>query len=224
MIDNIIKKFIVHYATNVKHIDFTHEWIYVRKKQHFVKENKPDCFCQNRYELYDSLTLDLSAPFTYIEFGVYKGESINYWVSKNINQESKFFGFDTFTGLPEDWTKNKPKGSYSAEGKIPVINDKRVAFEVGLFNETLPTFIKSKFNPNLKTIIHLDADLYSSTMYVLSILMPYLKKDDIIIFDEFGGHLLHEFKAFCDFKSFSGINLKLIAATKNFQQTAFKIK
>ena len=44
-------------------------------------------------------------------------------------------------------------------------------------------------------IIHLDADLFSSTIFVLSQLYPYLKKGDIIFFDEFNV-ANHEFLAF----------------------------
>ena len=32
----------------------------------------------------------------------------------------KGFGFDTFTGLPEDW-RGQPKGAYSSFGSIPKI-------------------------------------------------------------------------------------------------------
>ena len=46
----------------------------------------------------------------------------------------------------------------------------------------------------------MDEDLYSSTLFVLTKLIPFLEKDDVIIFDEFGVPT-HEFRAFSDIVS-----------------------
>jgi O-methyltransferase len=223
MIDKIIKHIIVKYATNPKYINYTHEWIYVKKKQDFVKGINATIFLE-REAMYDFILKNRISEqaYSFLEFGVYKGESLKFWLNHTQNKNSKFYGFDTFTGLPEDWTKNRPKGSYSANGILPDIKDERVEFVVGLFNNTLPSFLNS-FTNDKKNIIHLDADLYSSTMYVLNTMLPYLKSGDILVFDEFGFQLLHEFKAFIDFISYNSINYKCIGATTNYHQVAIEI-
>ena len=61
---------------------------------------------QKRYELYAYILkengLD-TVDCDYIELGVYQGQSFKWWVEHNQNPNSRFYGFDTFEGLPEDW-------------------------------------------------------------------------------------------------------------------------
>jgi hypothetical protein len=69
----------------------------------------------------------------------------------------------------------------------------------------------------------MDADLYSSTLFTLTTLAPYLKKGDIIFFDEFCVPT-HEFLAVKNFTESYYINLKPIAASNNFLFTAFVVE
>ena len=68
----------------------------------------------------------------------------------------------------------------------------------------------------------MDADLYSSTIFVLTQLVPFLNKDDIIIFDEFGVPM-HEFRAFQDFFNSFYMKFELLSATNNYLQIAIKL-
>jgi hypothetical protein len=68
----------------------------------------------------------------------------------------------------------------------------------------------------------MDADLYSSTLYVLTSLSQYLRKVDILIFDEFNIPM-HEFKAFPEWIKAYHINYKVLAASNNYYQVAVKI-
>lgn len=55
----------------------------------------------------------------------------------NTCPDSRFFGFDTFEGLPEDWTAgNTRKGGFDVGGAVPDLPDPRVRFVKGLFQET----------------------------------------------------------------------------------------
>ena len=125
----------------------------------------------------------LTETINYIEFGVAGGHSFKWWLEQNKNADSNFYGFDTFDGLPEDWGPFK-KGSFTNNNAVPEINDARGKFYTGLFQQTVPTFVKELDNSK-RNVLMMDADLYSATLYALTSLAPYLKKGDIIFFDEF---------------------------------------
>lgn len=159
-------------------------------------------------------------PVNYMEFGVAQGQSFRWFLQQNLLPESRFYGFDTFTGLPEDWGPMK-KGTFNNGNKVPEINDTRGKFYQGLFQQTVPSFLKEVSN-NRRNIFMMDADLYSATLYALTSLAPIMKKGDIIFFDEFAVPT-HEFKAFLDFTQSYYINLELIAAANNYYFAAFKV-
>ena len=69
----------------------------------------------------------------------------------------------------------------------------------------------------------MDADLYSATLYVLTLMTPFLKKGDIIFFDEFNVPM-HEFKAFSEWSNSFYLDYEIIGSVNNFYQTAIKIK
>jgi hypothetical protein len=160
-------------------------------------------------------------PLTYFEFGVASGASLKWWQDANKNEASRFFGFDTFTGLPESWGGFYLQGDMKHD--VPVTSDKRVEYVKGLFQDTLNRFIDNQKEFLLlprRKLIHLDADLYSASIFTLSQLYPYIKKGDIILFDEFNVPL-HEFKAYLEFTGAFYKKLKPVAAVNNFYQTAF---
>lgn len=162
----------------------------------------------------------LNGPVDYIEFGVSRGVSFRWWVNRITDSGARFYGFDTFTGLPEAWGKFQ-KGDMDNKCKPPEIDDDRVKFYQGLFQQTLNGFLKS-YVPNKKRVIHLDADLYSATIYALTTMSPYIQKGDILFFDEFNVPL-HEFKAFTEWTTSFYIDYEVLGSTNNFHQVAFKI-
>lgn len=175
-----------------------------------------------RYKLYIQLieTENLKGPIDYIEFGVAKGLSFRWWAEHIKDTDARFYGFDTFTGLPEDWGHFK-KGDMANNNVPPEMNDDRCRFYQGLFQQTLPDFMKSYY-PHYRKVIHMDADLYSSTLYALTSITHVLQKGDIIIFDEFNVPM-HEFKAFTEWTQSYYINYEILGAINNFYQVAVKI-
>jgi O-methyltransferase len=161
-------------------------------------------------------------PVSYLEFGVSAGWSFNWWMKNCNNAASRFYGFDTFEGLPEDWGLFS-KGDMNAG--IPAINDDRGQFIKGIFQNTLNDFLAehgASFKGK-KKLIHMDADIFSATLFALSQLYPYLEKGDIIMFDEFNVYG-HEFMAYRLFTECFYIKLKPISAQNNFYHTAFEVE
>jgi hypothetical protein len=177
-----------------------------------------------RYNLYEAVSkgegLGISA-IDYFEFGVGGGHSFQWWLQNNKNQESRFFGFDTFEGLPETWGAFE-KGSMAVQLESLDITDSRANFYKGLFQQTLVPFLEIYDAKNQK-LIHLDSDLFSSTIFTLSQLYRFLKNGDILLFDEFAVPQ-HEFLAFKIFTESFYVKYEVIGAANNYLFTAIKIK
>lgn len=179
---------------------------------------------KNRYQLHDTILEDLkNESILYYEFGVAEGDMIKYWSTKNQSVDSRFVGFDSFEGLPERW-ENKDKKHFDQKGNFPDINDTRVSFVKGWFQDSVyEKLAESKFDK--QCVFHLDADLFSSTLFVLFQIYPKLKTNDILIFDEFSSHT-HEYEAWETFKKCCNNkwSFEFIGAVNNYRQVAFILK
>lgn len=203
-------------------------WIQRNKKAFLSSDHySPVRDYNKRYQLYQFIADNESLAgkeIVYLEFGVAAGASFNWWLKTNTHPDSRFFGFDTFEGLPEKWGSFYDKGDMRFE--MPEINDPRGKYIKGLFQDTLPGFIedqKDQLKSQATRVILMDADLYSATIFTLSQLFPVLKKGDIIMFDEFSV-AMHEFKAFVEFTGNFYIKLTPIAAVNNFYQVGFRVE
>src|ERR1700758_4121562 len=74
---------------------------------------------ESRKDLYRYLIKNegCGEAINFFEFGVATGISFKWWLEENKNPDSKFYGFDTFTGLPENWNLFN-KGAMSNGGKV----------------------------------------------------------------------------------------------------------
>jgi hypothetical protein len=158
-----------------------------------------------------------SEKVLYLEFGVAKGFSIRHWSGRLQHPAAMFHGFDSFEGLPEE-TGPWKKGQFAAGGRVPDIQDSRVRFFKGWFDQTLPSY---SLPPHDVLVINLDADLHSSTIFVLRCLRPYIKKGTFIYFDEMN-HVEHEPRAFNEFLEETGLKFQLISADYTLAYVAFE--
>jgi len=142
----------------------------------------------------------------YLEFGVFEGKSMRWW-SRNLSEPgAKLIGFDSFEGLPEDWRPGVAAGHFKTNGP-PHIDDSRVSFQVGWFEETLPRFTVPEHD---QMVLNVDCDLYSSASTVLRWAEPYLCPGTLIYFDEFPDRD-HEMKAFYELCARSSLRFKPVA-------------
>jgi O-methyltransferase len=208
---------------HLSHTSMLSKWIRKNSHHNFNDFYTPTLFYGKRYELFEYVIGQYikDAPIDYFEFGVSKGSSFRWWVNNLKNTETRFYGFDTFTGLPEAWGPYK-KGDMGNGNEPPKIEDNRHVFYQGLFQQTLIGFL-STYKAGKPKVIHMDADIYSSTLYVLTLLTPFLQKGDILLFDEFNVPM-HEFKAFTEWTNSFYIDYEVIGSVNNYYQTAILLK
>jgi Methyltransferase domain len=134
----------------------------------------------------------------FLEFGVYKGDSINRLAA--LRPGVRWYGFDSFVGLPQAWTMGARTGAFSIGGKLPSVRDNVTLIE-GFFEQSLPPFAAEHRGSKI-ALLHVDCDLYSATRTIFAELGDMLQAGSIVIFDEFinyAGWQDGEYKAFCEF-------------------------
>lgn len=161
--------------------------------------------------------LGFDIQLDYLEFGVYRGETLDRWSKLNINPDSLFYGFDSFEGIPEQW-RSRPQGYFDLGGRIPHFEDRRINCVKGWFNKTLPYFFQSTGIPRKDStvLVHIDADLYSSALFCLTMLHHHIP-NYYVMFDEFGAG---EGRALRDFISAYGVKFEALIGAKRKKSSA----
>jgi len=136
----------------------------------------------------------------YYEFGIFKGYS--FWhaqrtAAKHGLDTMRFYGFDSFRGLPKvhgrDRTRNDDfyEGQYNCSkakvaeylGRAGVDWEKTFLIE-GFFEESLHAETKRAHGMNKIAIALIDCDLYASTVEVLNFISDMIIDQTILIFDD----------------------------------------
>jgi len=143
-----------------------------------------------------------------LEFGVEKGASLRHLASLTSRQ---VHGFDSFEGLPGDWSGTKEAaGAFSRRGQLPKIPT-NARLHVGWFDATLPKFLAE--DPQDCALVHVDCDIYISTVSLFNALRDRIKPGTVIVFDEYfnyPGWRGHEYKAFQEFIAATGLTYRYL--------------
>ncbi len=127
---------------------------------------------------------EVSLPGDFLQFGVFKGHTARIFESF-ILPGRKLHLFDSFEGLPESWTNTEfGKGYFAVDAsEVYAFDPSRTVIHKGWFSDTIGPYKEKNSNPI--AMIHLDADLYSSTITVLEELNDQIVPGTILLFDEF---------------------------------------
>lgn len=151
-----------------------------------------------------------------LEFGVFKGRSINYMAT--VRPDARFHGFDSFEGLPEVWKSNSI--GHFATNLADIKFRENVVIHTGMFDATLPLYITEKTGRVLQGI-HIDCDIGSSTKSVFNHLSALIESSKpLLLFDEmynYPDYDKHEAGAFCDWVNQNQVAFKIIARTSHEQ-------
>ncbi len=189
---------------------------WMARNKYLVKRRLPD-----RYAVFDVVVEQVREKrVLYLEFGVFQGASMRYWANALKHPEARLHGFDSFEGLPEDLDMDGPyvKGVFDVQGRIPQVNDPRVTFFKGWFEEVLPSY---RLPEHEVLVVVIDADLYSSTRCVLQRLRPFLKAGDFLYFGDMS-RPDHEPRALEEFVRESGLRFQLVAADYSLNNAFFQ--
>jgi hypothetical protein len=143
-----------------------------------------------------------------LEFGVEKGGSIRALAAGTSRD---IHGFDSFEGLPEDWSGTAEKrGKFTLSGRMPAV-PANVRLHKGWFDQVLPGFLAA--NSGSVAFVHVDCDIYSSTRTVLWGLADRLRAGTVLLFDEYFNYpnwRRHEFRAFQEFVREFGVQYRYL--------------
>jgi Macrocin-O-methyltransferase (TylF) len=162
-------------------------------------------------------TLGICAHSDYMEFGVYRGFSL--WYAQALSRDMeiadmRFFGFDSFKGLPVLKGKDKngdfQKGMFKSSRPFVEknldhygVDWKRTFLVEGYYSESLNENTKKEHRFRECAVCVIDCDLYEATRDVLNFVGPLLGEKAFIVFDDWNCYQADpergERKAFSEF-------------------------
>jgi predicted O-methyltransferase YrrM len=175
---------------------------------------------ETQRELLDYALSQTKAAGHYLEFGVFSGGTIRHMAK--YKPAVTFHGFDSFEGLPEAWAGfSLGSRAFTRGGRLPRVPG-NVVLHKGWFRDTIPAWCGHDAGP--VAFLHIDCDLYSSTVDIFHGLAERLQPGTVIVFDEYfnyPGWERHEFKAWQEFVSDRRIEYAYLGYAR--QQVALRI-
>lgn len=180
-------------------------------------------------------------PQTFFEFGCHSGRTFSAAVNASRYlrmSNAQFYAFDSFEGLPET---NEADDGYFRTGSfctsradfVRIVKEKTglklpdANIVQGFYCDSLTAELQARL-PKVG-VVHIDVDLYSSTMDVLAFLKPLLVPGSLLVFDDWycfpGGSLQGERKALSEFlQTNGGFAVEPWKAYSTFGQSFFVTK
>jgi hypothetical protein len=155
-----------------------------------------------------------------LEFGVATGRTLNHFARALPGKI--IHGFDSFKGLPEDWTSRMRRGFF-ARRDLPKVRSNCRLWS-GWFDDTLPDFL-TKYDEPI-ALLHIDCDLYSSALTVLGCLQKRIVPGTVIIFDEYmnyPGWQKDEFRAWQEYCQKYAVEYEYIGYVSRHQKVAVRV-
>ena len=141
----------------------------------------------------------LASRGDYFEFGVYRG--FTFWHAQNVvtklgNDSMRFFGLDSFCGLPTPKGIDEYKGDfYTAQYRADLayvremldrhgVDWDRTFLIPGYYKDTLTVGLRKRHGLSKAAVVLIDSDLYQSASQALDFVGQLLMDGSIIVFDD----------------------------------------
>jgi len=193
----------------------------------YIETNMPDAIgFETQKEVLDYALSQMTVAGGYLEFGVFKGGTIRY-IEKRLRRMGKtdaiIHGFDSFQGLPKAWGGSSlGRSAFSTKGKLPRVPP-NVVLHKGWFTDTILQWRASVTAP--LAFLHVDCDIYSSTVEVLEGLYDRMQVGTVIVFDEYFNYpnwKQHEFRAWRECVERHNLTYEYLAFARH--QVAIRIR
>jgi O-methyltransferase len=140
------------------------------------------------YIIYQFLRQTANLKGDIAEIGVYKGGTARLISTVTAGTEKHIHLFDTFSGMPPT---NAAKDNFYEQGSFKDTSLQRVksflkdctniTIYPGIFPGTAEPILNKQFS-----FVHVDVDIYQSTLDACSFFYPRLAKGGILLFDDYG--------------------------------------
>lgn len=162
----------------------------VQSSADFIEPLLSSSLLINRIDMVRDFALDRApAEGLLLEFGVYRGASINQFAEllAQRGDRREIHGFDAFLGLSEDWFGKglRKRSGFSRGGKAPPVRP-NVRLVVGWAENTLKPFLDN--HPGPIALIHVDTDTYGPCKLIMSLCRERFIEGTIVLFDEHHGY------------------------------------
>lgn len=205
-------------------------WRYMESKDLDDLQNFETDYDLYEYVVNNELNQTLSETGLVLEFGTATGRTLNqfaYWLPQKT-----IYGFDGWQGLPEKFN-DLPEGHFAQ--KLPDVLENCVLVQ-GWFGarppqdkSSIPDFTAQDFaskHTEPIALLHLDADLYSSTKTVLDAFADHIVPGTVILFNEYWNHATwkkHEFKAWQEHVAKHNVKYEYIGHVSKHQEVAVRV-